>query len=856
MRGKRWRRYAERRRTSGDAVKSVATRVAWFRLERNRDGGIGSLVIFALLVGTIGGLGMAAMAGARATENSYATLLARSNPSAMNLDFGGPVSTSLLEKLPGVRHVEADDLSFAAFPLNQKNVPVISKGIASGAVSAEASLDGEYFNQDRVSVTDGRMARPRRADEFVTTALAEHLMGWHVGERIRMGFYTGAQTESPKFGSSSVPPFAIHTEHLVGTVVFTNAVVQDEVDRYPTYYLFTPASVKDLHSGVQYVTYNIQVEANSTVARVEREIIKALPPGETYTIHITSVDQGEVDRSIRPEALALGVFGSLALIAALFTGLQLISRRIRQQRVDQEAMRAIGATHSTLIVDSVTGPVLATVASAVVAYIIAVALSPFTMLGPVRPLLPRHVRLGDSIVLLALAAFVVVLVVATVAFAERLTPKPGTSLRARTTSRSHLAQAAMNAGLSAPAVTGIHFAFDSGHGRRAAPVRSVLTGLVLAVTMITTTLTFASGLSTLVARPALFGWNWNYALNSNVEVPSQSVAVLQHAANLVEFTGVSFADVQIDGVTEPTLLAKPDLRVSPPLLSGHGLEAVNQIVLGAATLSQLHKHLGQTVMVSYGAKHDYPAYVPPTRLTIVGSATLPAVGGSGTLHSSMGVGAIIDVDTEPAVFKAIIREGETLPGNDMVFVRLRPGVSAAEGLAVVRRAAKAGNDQYAALPLGKGGGDQVSVLGVQYPAEIINYRSTGTTPLWLALAFALGVTIAFGLTIGSSVRQRRRELALLRTLGFTRRQLGASVAWQASSSVVVGVAIGVPLGILVGRELWTLFARQIYAVPLASVPTVSLVLLAVTALVLANVVAIVPSRSASRTSTGSALRAE
>jgi hypothetical protein len=491
-----------------------------------------------------------------------------------------------------------------------------------------------------------------------------------------------------------------------------------------------------------------------------------------------------------------------------------------------------------------------------VAYVIAVALSPFTMLGPVRPLLPRHVRLGDSIVLLALGVFIIVLVVGAVAFAQRLTPKRGTSLRARVTSRSHLARVAMNAGFSAPAVTGIHFAFEAGHGRRAAPVRSVLMGLVLAVTMITTTLTFASGLSTLVARPALFGWNWSYALTSNNEVPSQSVAVLQHASNLVEFTGVSFGDVQIDGVTEPTLIAKPNSRVNPPLLSGHGIEAVNQIVLGAATLSQLHKHLGQTVTVSYGAKQDYPVYVPPTRLTIVGSATLPAVGGSGALHSSMGVGAIIDVDLEPAAFKAIIREGAVLPGNDMVFVRLRPGVSVTEGRAVVQRSAKAGTDQYAALPLGKGAGGQVSVLGVQYPAEIINYRSTSTTPLWLALAFALGVTIAFGLTIGSSVRQRRRELALLRTLGFTRRQLGASVAWQASSLVVVGVVSGVPLGILVGRELWTLFARQIYAVPLATVPTVSLVLLAITALVLANVVAIVPSRSASRTSTGSALRAE
>jgi hypothetical protein len=32
------------------------------------------------------------------------------------------------------------------------------------------------------------MASPDRADEFVTTAAAARLLGWHVGEVIPMGF--------------------------------------------------------------------------------------------------------------------------------------------------------------------------------------------------------------------------------------------------------------------------------------------------------------------------------------------------------------------------------------------------------------------------------------------------------------------------------------------------------------------------------------------------------------------------------------------------------------------------------------------------------------------------------------------
>jgi hypothetical protein len=45
------------------------------------------------------------------------------------------------------------------------------------------------------------------------------------------------------------------------------------------------------------------------------------------------------------------------------------------------------------------------------------------------------------------------------------------------------------------------------------------------------------------------------------------------------------------------------------------------------------------------------------------------------------------------------------------------------------------------------------------------------------------------------MRRRRRDLALLKALGFTRRQISATIAWQATSTVAVGLLIGVPVGI-------------------------------------------------------------
>jgi ABC-type antimicrobial peptide transport system permease subunit len=106
------------------------------------------------------------------------------------------------------------------------------------------------------------------------------------------------------------------------------------------------------------------------------------------------------------------------------------------------------------------------------------------------------------------------------------------------------------------------------------------------------------------------------------------------------------------------------------------------------------------------------------------------------------------------------------------------------------------------------------------------------------------------------VRRRRRELALLKTLGFTARQLSSVVAWQATVAVVAGAIIGVPLGIILGRTLWDLFAHEISVVPAPAVPVTAVVLIAVGAVALGNLVAALPARMAARTPTALLLRAE
>jgi len=406
-------------------------------------------------------------------------------------------------------------------------------------------------------------------------------------------------------------------------------------------------------------------------------------------------------------------------------------------------------------------------------------------------------------------------------------------------------------------------ALEPGEGRSAVPVRSALLGSVLAVALVVTTLTFGNSLQTLVSSPALYGWNWTYILNpvgaGSGNVPHVAFSLLKHDRYVAAYSGASFNDVQIDGQGAPFLIEDVNASVAPPILSGHGVDAPRQVVLGAATMANLHKHLGQYVTVTYGAPADAPIYVPPTRLQIVGTATFPAIGFASTVsdHTSMGTGVLFSFQMLPRAFDAAVNSGPVpaLDGPNLALVRIRPEAPPAAALASLQHIAAAANKVYAEAEGGVGG-NQLAVQGVQRPAEIVNYRTIGLTPTVLVSGLALGAIVALALTLLASVRQRRRDLALLKTVGFVRWQLAAAVAWQATVAAVVGIAFGIPLGVIAGRWLWDLFARQIYAVPYPTVSVVSILLVALGTLVLANVVAAVPARHAARTPTALMLRAE
>lgn len=805
---------------------------------------------------------MGSVIGAQRTASSYNDFLASTNPSDLDITIGAPNLVSELSRLPFVQHVGTATLYDGAFPSGKNDRTLFPKALFAGKLIAVASLNGEYFSQDKLAVVQGRLANPAKLDEFDTTVIGAQLMGWHVGQTIPMNLFTGPQTSLPAFASGKEKPTRALRMKLVGTVQVNTDVVVDAVDKFPTFMIFTPAVGKLLNvKGINYINYALKlVHGARDVPAVEREVIKALPKGTTYSFRATSVIAAQVNKSIEPEAIALGIFGLIAALAALVIASSLIGRVLQSDSEDFLVLRALGAPPSMVTTSVLLGVLASILGGALLAVLVGVALTSLSPIGPVHSIFPfRGIEFDWTVLGLGFVVIVVVLsACATFIAWRRVRRNVWQRRRLDAPEGSQVARFLSETGLAVTMVTGVRFALEPGRDRDAVPVRAALLGAVLAVTLVVATVTFGSGLNTLISHPALYGWNWNYALTGNgADIPPQSTHLLDSDPLVGGWSGVNFAPVQIDNQATPVLLMKPYAKVAPRLLSGHGLEASNQIVMGPATLQELHKKLGDTVLASYGSPQDAPVYVPPTRLTIVGTAALPAVGNPLSGHPSMGTGAIISPGVESATMrKFLLSPYRTLNGPKMVFVRFRPGVSQAAGLASLKGLIAEGNKALYAVPDGDGAGDSVEALAVQYPAEIENYRSIGDTPSVLALGLAAGASVALGLTLTASVRRRRRDLAMLRALGFTGRQLRSTIAWQASVAGLSGVVLGVPLGIMLGRWLWTLFARYIDAVPEPTVPVTTIILVSVCALVLVNIIAALPARIAARVSTAQVLRGE
>ncbi|HEY5385257.1 MAG TPA: hypothetical protein VIJ56_08465 [Acidimicrobiales bacterium] len=139
---------------------------------RRRWAGYLALVV---LIGLVGGVAMAAVAGARRTQSSFPAYLASTNPSDMQMftEFSPITGTGYSEKVAAAA-ARVPDVKRAVTVVGfDGNLQVLGKrssgvpGEAPPALEGSTGSDAEYFATDRVKVLQGRMADPARLDEVV-----------------------------------------------------------------------------------------------------------------------------------------------------------------------------------------------------------------------------------------------------------------------------------------------------------------------------------------------------------------------------------------------------------------------------------------------------------------------------------------------------------------------------------------------------------------------------------------------------------------------------------------------------------------------------------------------------------------
>jgi hypothetical protein len=391
------------------------------------------------------------------------------------------------------------------------------------------------------------------------------------------------------------------------------------------------------------------------------------------------------------------------------------------------------------------------------------------------------------------------------------------------------------AGLPLPAVSGMRLALEPGEGRTSVPARAALGGAVVAVVALVASLVFGTSLRSLVDRPRLYGWDWDLTVldesgYGEIDV-ERAAAVLDGDRDVSGWTGAYFQSVELDGSRVPVLGLAAGAPVTPPLVSGRAVRAHGEIVLGTRTMDALGKQVGDTVVLA-SEEGERP-------MRVVGAAVFPTVGPILGAYTSLGDGALMVYDEIPAW-------DEVSPGPKALFVRFRHGAD--------RQATHARLEEELA-GVGRFPGS-AQVLPVQRPAQIVHYESMGGTPAALGGVLVVAAVVSLGLALASGVGRRRRDLSILKSLGFTRRQVSATVVWQSSLIVGIGLLVGVPLGVALGRWLWMVFAEHLPVVARPSVPVLVLAGLAGALVVLANLVAAAPARVAGRTPVAAVLRSE
>jgi hypothetical protein len=777
-------------------------RASWRRRRRE-------LVFLVVIAGIVGGAVLSAGAGARRTSSAYDRLLrASGSPHEVMFVFGADqVDTieSWLTRAKSVDHFEP------AVGMIGRRAPT-QDWYSLYAPRRDKSLLSDVIEQ-------GRRPRPDRVDEVLITLRTARNTGLKVGDRVQFEAYAPRQLQSV-FRDPWTPPAGARVS--VRVVGISRDPTDAQLSQTIKLLFGTPAFARRYAVDAPITLIPIWLKGGPQNAPAFQDELAAfsrtLPGPEIPFDEVSSrTDADAAQHSANAVVAGLLIVALVAGLAGLVLIAQGMRRYLGGNGEERSVLTALGARRIDRMATELVAAIPFLVAVPIVAAGVAYAVSPLFPVGAARTLEPHPGLRADVLVLVggAVAWFVVVTII-TAAVAWWSSGGPTSHARVH---RSMPLATTTVAGAALPLAIGARFGL-SPRARRRASQRAAIVGLVVAVAGVVGSLLFVGSVDDFTRTPARFGVTFDVGLELPRAEASRVVHQLAADHDLDAVAASRSGSVTIEGRTITAYNVEPVKgALSPVVRSGRLPTGMSEVAVGPKLLAALHKHLGDTVTVSTNR---------------------------GTRRVSI-VGTVFSPTSDPSAFngEAVLTKSgldASTPVQDVMGIaRVRPGASV--------RAVLARLDHRYPYAI-----DDESVPNT--PGPVRNLQQIARLPLVLALFFAFLGAAAVGHTLFTTTADRRRDIAVLRTLGFTPRQAAKVVAGSGTGVALVALALGIPIGILAGNVGWSAVARSLYVDPGTVVPLLAIAGAGAGLIVLANLIALVPARSVRRRPPGSALRAE
>jgi ABC-type lipoprotein release transport system permease subunit len=690
-----------------------------------------------------------------------------------------------------------------------------------------------------VKLISGRMPHQSDPHEVLASVSLQQDNGVHIGSVFHVPLASLSQRSEELNGSTFTPDGPNVTLRVVGIEV---SQIEFPATNSPSDDLYTTQAFDRAYDAKTLTLDAYFLRLRHGSASLPEFQVQARRLGALSLSDLHAQDTA-IELSIHPQAVGWWILAGLAGLVGLIVIAQALARQAAVEAGAFATLRALGISRRQLILLGLGRTALVGLGGALGAVALAFFLSPLTPVGEAKLADPSVGFTFDAFILPlgAAGAIVITLVlglwpaIRSARMADAGAPEP-------VLHPSRVVGLLSRVGAPPSVLIGVRHALERGRGRASVPVGAALLGSVLAVTALCATAAFGSSLAHLTSTPALYGQPFDLSFSVNqtgaTAQTDQMIAAIKDKRAITAITAGISADISIDGRVVDAIAGQSLRgRVLARTISGRLPRAPHEIALGTTTLHQLGAHLGSTVRVR-----------APGRGSASRTAAFRVVGlivfSPDVSTAGLGTGALFTFDAlsgaacsahpsqDACVVTTLIHNGGA------ILVRASPGT---RGKAVLADLAR----RYPSA--------------VSYPApptNLVNFGEAVNFPLLFGLVLVLfGAATLLHVLVVSVVR-RRREVGLLRSLGFIRRQVAFSIGWQTTTIALIGIVVGVPAGIAIGRAVWRVFAESLGVVPDPVVTAWIFLAIVGGTLVVANLLAIGPALVSARSRPARLLKAE